>query len=128
MIAYKNGVECGRSSLQTVGKPAAVQVCAETDSLTADNRDLCYLDITIVDADGKRIPDAKNALYCSVEGGSLMGIFSGDPCNEDAYGSNACHAFEGRAVAIVRTNKPGQVKITVISDGLSTGSDSVQAI
>lgn len=127
VIAYKNGAECGRSSLQTVGSPAAVKVAAETDSLTADNRDLCYFDITITDADGSRIPDAKNALYCSVEGGSLMGIFSGDPKNDDRYGSNACHAFEGRAVAIVRTNKPGQVRITVISDGLAAGSASVTA-
>jgi beta-galactosidase len=62
-----------------------------------------------------------------VEGGSLMGIFSGDPKNDDRYGSNACHAFEGRAVAIVRTNTPGQVRITVISDGLAAGSASVTA-
>ncbi|MBQ8510473.1 MAG: DUF4982 domain-containing protein [Clostridia bacterium] len=127
VIAYKNGEVCGKSSLHTVGAPAAVKVEAETASLAADNRDLCYFDITVVDENGDRVPDAKSALTCIVDGGELMGIFSGDPANEDRYGSNACHAFEGRAVAIVRTTKPGQVKVTVGSAGLLSGSDTVTA-
>jgi hypothetical protein len=62
-----------------------------------------------------------------VEGGSLLGIFSGDPANDDQYGSPVCHAFEGRAVAIVRTKTPGEVTLTVIADGLKTGIASVTA-
>ena len=127
VTAYKNGVECGRSALHTVGIPAAVKVEAETRSLQADNRDLCYFDITITDKNGDRVPDAKNALHCAVEGGTLMGIFSGDPCNEDQYGSDTCHAFEGRALAIIRTNTPGAVKVTVIGHGLAAGCDTVIA-
>jgi hypothetical protein len=56
-----------------------------------------------------------------------MGIFSGDPANEDQYGSNRCHAFEGRAVAIVRTSKPGTVKLIVGGEGLYSGSAAVKA-
>jgi K+ transporter len=66
-------------------------------------------------------------LTCLVDGGELMGIFSGDPANEDAYGSNQCHAFEGRAVAIVRTTMRGEVKLTVGSAGLYSGSATVIA-
>ncbi|MGN1127452.1 MAG: hypothetical protein ACI4T6_00695, partial [Candidatus Flemingiibacterium sp.] len=65
---------------------------------------------------------------CIVDGGELMGIFSGDPCNEDQYGSNICHAFEGRAVAIVRASKPGDVTVIVGSEGLYSGKDTVPAI
>jgi beta-galactosidase len=127
VIAYKNGAECGRSSLHTVGAPAALRVEAETQTLKADNRDLCYFDITLVDANGDRVPHVKNELHCAVEGGTLMGIFSGDPANDDQYGSPVCHAFEGRAVAIVRTATPGDVTLTVISDGLKTGIATVTA-
>ena len=127
VIAYKNGTECGNSSLHTVGAPAAIRVEAETPILAADNRDLCYFDISIVDEHGDRIPDAKTELHCAVEGGTLMGIFSGDPANDDRYGSPVCHAFEGRAVAIVRTDKPGEVKITVIANGLAAGCGTVVA-
>lgn len=127
VIAYKNGIKCGRSSLHTVGTAAAVRVEAETKSIKPDNRDLCYFDITVTDKNGDRVPFAKNELHCAVEGGKLMGIFSGDPCNEDAYGSDTCHAFEGRALAIVRTNTPGKVKVTVIGHGLAAGYDTVTA-
>ena len=127
VIAYKNGIECGSSFLRTVGTPAAVTVEAETATITADNRDLCYFDITIVDHNGNRIPDAKTELHCAVEGGTLMGIFSGNPASDDQYGSATCHAFEGRAVAIVRTGKPGEVKVTVIANGLAAGCGTVVA-
>ncbi len=125
--AYKDGVLCGHSSLRTVGKPAAVKVEAETKSLKADNRDLCYFDITVTDTDSNRVPYATNELHCTVEGGTLMGIFSGNPCNEDQYGSDTCHAFEGRAVAIVRTSSEGTVRVTVNGSELDAGSDSVVA-
>ncbi len=127
VIAYKNGAECGRSSLHTVGAPAAVKVEAETPTVAADNRDLCYFDVTIVDENGDRIPDAKTELHCAVEGGTLMGIFSGDPANDDQYGSSVCHAFEGRAVAIIRTDKVGEVKVHVIANGLNAGYGTVMA-
>ncbi len=127
VIAYKDGRECGRSSLHTVGAPAQIAVTAETDRIKADHRDLCYFDISVTDLAGDRIPAAKTALTCTVNGGELLGIFSGDPANEDQYGSNACHAFEGRAVAIVRTAKPGQVTITVAGENLASGSASVKA-
>jgi len=128
VIAYKDGIECGRSSLHTTGEAAAIHIEAETQYLEADNRDLCYFDVTVTDSNGARIADAKNELQCSVEGGRLMGFFSGDPCNEDNYGSNVCHAFEGRAVAIVSTEQAGDVKITVSGPGLQHDQAVVKAI
>ena len=126
-VAYKDGAECGRSALHTVGSATKLSIIPETDTLKADNRDLCYLDITITDEQGNRIPDAKCKLRCLVNGGTLLGVFSGDPANDDQYGSDTCHAYEGRAVAIIRTNKPGNVKVLVLSDGLASASATVTA-
>lgn len=126
-IAYKNGTECGRSSLYSVGAPAAVTVTPEADTLMADHRDLCYFDISIVDAQGRRVPHAACELNCLVDGGELLGIFSGDPKNEDQYTSSRCHAFEGRALAIVRTAAPGTVTVTVGGSNLRVGSACVSA-
>lgn len=126
-IAYKNGAETGRSSLHTLGTPCKVTVNPETDTLRADNRELCYFDIAVADENGERIPTAKYAISCLVDGGELMGVFSGDPANEDQYGSNSCHTFDGRALAVVRTDRPGEVKITVGGAGLTSGCASVKA-
>ena len=35
-VAYKNGAECGRSSLHTVGAPAGVKVEPESSAFAAD--------------------------------------------------------------------------------------------
>ncbi|MBQ8813708.1 MAG: DUF4982 domain-containing protein [Lachnospiraceae bacterium] len=128
VIAYKGGKECGRSALHTTEAPAAVTVVAQSTSFQADNRDLCYFDITVTDDKGNRVVSAKNGLTCIVDGGELLGIFSGDPANEDQYGSNRCHAFEGRALAIVRTGNPGLVTVTVGSAGLTSGRAVVTAL
>jgi len=57
-----------------------------------------------------------------------MGIFSGDPCNEDQYGSDMCHAFEGRALAVIRTDQPGEIRITVSAPTLKAGVALVEGI
>ena len=110
-----------------MGKAFGISVIAEKNSLTADGRDLCFFDISVNDSDGNRIPDAKTRLTCIVTGGELLGIFSGDPKNEDMYGADVCHAFYGRAVAIVKTKSPGNVTVTVGGEGLCAGSCTVAA-
>lgn len=70
---------------------------------------------------GDLVSDAENALKCVVQGGELLGIFSGNPCNEDEYTSNSCHAFKGRALAIVRTKTAGTVGLKVYCDDLASG-------
>ena len=127
VVAYKNNEICGTSCLHTAGKPTQVLVKAESSTFKADARDLCYFDITIADENGHRVPDAKPLLHATVEGGKLLGIFSGDPANEDQYGSDTCHAYEGRAIAIVMTDQPGNIKLTVTSQGLLDGSHMIKA-
>lgn len=127
VIAYKNGVECGRSSLHTVGNAHSIKIEPETDVIKADGRDLCYFDITVTDENGDRVPDSKVELTCIVDGAELLGVFSGDPKNEDSYGSDKCHAFEGRAVAIVKTKQTGKVTLTVGSPKIYSARAEITA-
>lgn len=120
-VAYKQNVECARYTLRTTGKAAAIDVIAEQPEFCADNRDLCYFDISVTDSDGALVSNAQNALKCVVQGGELLGIYSGNPCNEDEYTSNGCHAFKGRALAIVRTKTAGTVGLKVYCDDLASG-------
>lgn len=127
VIAYRDGKPCGNAALKTTGEAAKIHVVPETEEIAADNRDLCYFRIYVEDAQGDRIPDAKTELTCLVDGGELLGIFSGDPANEDVYGSNRCHAFEGRAVAVVRTKQAGTLTIRVGGKGLESGWAEITA-
>ena len=127
VIAYKDGKVVGTSALHTVGEAAAVSLVPERAEFAADRRDLCYIDVTVTDKNGDRIPDAKTELTCTVDGGELMGIFSGDPANEDQFTSNVCHAFTGRALCIIRAAAPGRVTVTVSGEGLTPDTVTVTA-
>ena len=81
----------------------------------------------ITDENGDRVTEAMHELTCLVDGGELMGIFSGDPCNEDQYTTPHCHAFEGRALIIIRAKEPGKVTVTVGSNGLRAAAATVVA-
>ena len=125
--AYKGGALCGTSFLETAGASAKLAIVPERDALAADRRDLAHLRIAVVDAEGRRIPDSKAEIVCSVEGGEFLGVFSGDPKNLDQYTSDRCHAFEGRALAVVRASEPGSISITVSSPGLASATCTIQA-
>ena len=62
VIAYKDGRVVGTSALHTVGEAAAVSLVPERAEFAADRRDLCYIDVTVTDKNGERIPDAKTEL------------------------------------------------------------------
>lgn len=126
-VSYKGGKEIKRSSLHTVGEACQILAAAEKDTLKADNRDLCYINILAADQNGDRIPHSGHEISCEAEGGELMAVFSGNPANEDDYHSGKCHLFCGRAVAVVRASASGEVKLTVRSEGLKTAAVTVKA-
>lgn len=127
-ILYKNGAEMARCELHTVGCAAKFTVYAEKTEIRANNRDICYLPITVTDVDGNRVTDCEIPLHATVTGGELLGIFSGNPQSTDRYTTPDCHTFEGRAMAIVRANRPGTLKLTVTGEGLGSACAELQAI
>ena len=110
-----------------MGTPTQVKIVPERTDFAADNRDLCYFDLYVCDENGDRIPYAQDELTCICGGGELMGIFSGDPANGDAYTSEKCHAFDGRAVAVVRAKNPGDITLTVHGKNLKEDCVTVTA-
>lgn len=126
-VSYKNGTEANRYSLYTTNSASRIVVTPEIKEFLADNRDLCYFDISITDDAGRLIADAQSEVFCEVAGGELLGIYSGDPCNEDQFTSNVCHTYRGRALAVVRATTPGEVTLTVSSDKLMSDTGIAQA-
>ena len=120
-IAYKDGEKVSQYTLRSFGKPERIILSPEKDKLIADGRDLLYVRVRVTDKDGTTVDNYGGELRCSVDGGELMGFFSGDPKNEDQYGSNCCHAFGGEAMLIVRAKKKSEITIRVCAEELSEG-------
>ena len=126
--AVKGGATVGESALETTGAPASLALLPEAPSLRADRRDLAFVRIEVRDEAGRRIDESAAELSCRVEGGELLGVFSADPKNEDQYTTPVCHAYEGRALAILRAAAPGPVVLTVSSPGLPSAACRISAI
>ena len=126
-IAYKNGSEYSRYTLKTTEEAASIKIECESNRLISNNRDIAFFPITVIDQNGNTVTNGEHKLRCSVTGGELLCLFSGNPCNEDDYTSKTCHTFEGHALAAVRTKQTGTVTVTVYSDTLASGTATVSA-
>ena len=126
-VAYKDGKEHSRCVIKTIGEARAVTVEPEAPELLADNRDLCYFNISIVDKDGAVDVHSEREIVASVTGGELLGIYSANPISDDAFYENKCHVFKGRALAVVRASERGKVTVSISSEGLLSGKAEVAA-
>ena len=126
-VAYRDGEEIARCSLKTTGKAAAVTAEADRPVIKADRQDLSYVALTIVDAEGARVPYETSVINIEVSGaGRLAGIGSGNPCTEENYGTPYCKAYEGRAMAAVVADEPGEILVKVWVDGV--GSTEIKVV
>lgn len=98
-------------TLQTAGKPAAIRLTAESGK----SRELTFVTVEIVDAQGNLVPEADDELTFNVRGnGTLLGAGNADIKSEEPYFDATHHAWKGRALAVIRHNSPkGKATLTV---------------
>jgi beta-galactosidase len=115
--------------VETTGEPAAIALEPDRTNITADSADISLVTVKIVDAQGRTVPVATNAVTFSITGaGHLLGLGNGDPtCHEPDQGSQRS-AFNGLCLAIVQSSRtPGTVVIRADSPGLESASAVIEA-
>lgn len=116
-IALRDGVEVGRTSLSTASEPA-LAVTPDRASLRAGERDLAYVAIELRDAAGVLVADADVAVAVAVAGaGRLAGMCSANPSTEERFADATWRTFDGRALAVVEADAPGEIEVTVTAPG-----------
>jgi beta-galactosidase len=119
-IASRNGAEIGRKTLTTTGAPAALRVSSDVSSLTTSRDDLAHVLVEVVDAQGRRVPDAVVKVAFAVSGaGELAGVANGNPHNVDSFKQPRRYTWHGQALAVLRPAKTaGTLTLTVSAQGL----------
>ena len=124
-VAYKDGKQIGESSVKTAGAAAELELSADRTELSADGMDLCYVTISMRDADGTLCPRAMNELTFSVDGAAeLMGVANGDPMGMDSFTDETHPLFFGQAVAVLRS-KPGASGMATLKVRADSGAESM---
>jgi beta-galactosidase len=121
VIAYKNGKQWAENTVKTTDKPAKLAASADRNEISADGKDLSFITVQVTDKDGLVVPTANNLIEFSIEGpGEIVATDNGDPTNMVSFSSKKREAFNGLALAIVRSvkGKPGTIKVFAKSSGL----------
>jgi beta-galactosidase len=113
----------------TAGSAAKVQLKADRTSISADGKDLVFIEADITDANGVIVPTATNTVNFSVSGpGTIVGVDNGNAPSTESYKGNSRKAFSGKCLVIVQATKnSGSIVVNASSNGLSSGSVIITA-
>jgi len=122
--ATKGGTVVATDKVQTAGAATTLVAKADRASIRADGRDLSFVEIHVVDAQGVIVPNANNAITFSVSGpGTLVGVDNGDPTNHESFKGTSHTAFSGKALAIVQsTGTAGSITLKATSGSLTAAT------
>lgn len=128
-VAYdENDEVVAEDVMTTAGDPAAISLSADRQVIESDGRDLSYITVDVLDADGNFVPTADNQMYFDITGdGKIVGVDNGNAPSWERYkdydGVWKRKAFSGKALVIVQSTKEnGSFTLTATGDGLSSDS------
>jgi beta-galactosidase len=119
---YKGDKLVVRERRETAGAAVKIALTADRTRLAADNADLAVITIAILDANGRPVPDAADAVRLSLSGpGALIGMGNGDPTSHEPDKTDVRRAFKGLAMGIVQARgASGRVRVRAEAEGLAS--------
>ncbi|KFY29634.1 hypothetical protein V494_08594 [Pseudogymnoascus sp. VKM F-4513 (FW-928)] len=119
VVVYKDGKRWSTDTVVTTGEATALRLTADRTTITADGEDLTFITAEIIDSKGNVVPTAKNAIHFDVSGpGVIVATDNGYPADLTKFPSTKRNAFNGLALAIVRSEpgKSGHIKVSATGD------------
>ncbi len=129
-VGYKKGKKLN-AKVETTGLPTEVVLTPYKTTMLADGKDLTVMNVSVVDREGREVPDADNLIKFSIHGdGKIIGVGNGDPsshepdkCVEDVWQRSL---FNGKCQVIVQSGKQsGIIKFEAKATGLWAGSTDI---
>ncbi|HTR29018.1 MAG TPA: beta-galactosidase GalA [Puia sp.] len=132
-VATKKG-RTFAASVETTGEPYEVVVTPYKTTILADGKDVTVLNISVVDRQGREVPDAGNSIRFAASGDlHIIGVGNGDPSSHESDKGDDSVAvrqlFNGHAQVIVQAGlQAGLYHFAASSEGLQTGSTDISTI
>ena len=132
-VAFKAGKKL-TTKVETTDLPGEVVVTPYKTTMLADGKDATVINVSVVDRQGKEVPDANNLIHFSLRGDAkIIGVGNGDPGSHerDKYFDTAAerHLFNGKCQVIILSGKTSSnIHFDAKSEGLRTGSTDIFSI
>lgn len=107
-VAYKDGKEVARHSLQTAGKPVKLRLTSDNTDWKADGIDLQHVRVESVDSKGRRSPLGSEEVKFEVSGpATIVAVSNGDMTSDELNVTDRRSLYNGSALVILRS-RPGE--------------------
>ncbi len=129
-VAYdENGKVIAEDTRDSFKDAAKICLNADKTVIPADDEELIFVTISMVDAEGNPVENANNRVNVHVTGaGMLAGLDNGDSTDSDQYQTESRQLFSGKLLAVVRSNgAAGEIKVSVTSEGLEPAEVVIRA-
>lgn len=128
-VGYNNGKKVNTAILKTADEPTQIKLSADRKIIKADNEDLSYVTVELVDKKGIRNPEAENLIHFEIEGaGTIAGVGSADPASVESYQLPQRKAWQGRCIVVVKSGKKsGNIVLKASSTGLKSSELVIKA-
>jgi beta-galactosidase len=122
-VSYKNGKEVLTKEIKTTGAPVSIRLTADRQTIKADGKDLSFITVEALDANGNPVPTADNLITFTVEGnGFIAGTDNGDSTDPNSLKLPQRKLFNGKALVVVQSTKnAGAIKVKATGDYLKEG-------
>ncbi|WP_297089946.1 beta-galactosidase GalB [uncultured Draconibacterium sp.] len=123
VVTYKNGKVWAEEEIRTTGEARKLTASADREIITANGNDLAFVTVKVCDEEGLMVPKSMNRIDFEISGpAEIVATDNGDQTCMTSFTSLQRKAFNGMALAIVRTQKgqPGKIILTAKSEGLET--------
>lgn len=130
-IGTKNGKTI-RTAVETTTAPHQIVLTPDRKSITADGRDISVINVTVLDKQGREIPDAMNMIQFKLNGNAtILGVGNGDPSSHEADkyldGNWKRSLFNGKCQIILESmDKEGDFTLTATAEGLQNAAATIQ--
>ncbi|AWB44658.1 glycoside hydrolase family 2 [Paenibacillus sp. CAA11] len=130
-IAYDEKGDVIATDIRTSFKDAArIKLMPDKEHLIASGTDLIFVEISMVDEEGRLVENANNRVLVEVTGaGRLIGLDNGDSTDYDPYKGISRRLFSGKLMAIVASGTaPGTIRMKVSSQGMESQEQEFDAL
>ena len=118
----RDGTPACQAETRTAAAPAAVRLAVDRDTITTSTGDVAHVSFEIVDSAGIVVPTAENAVRITAVGGKVLLVDNANLLDLEPYRSDQRRAFKGRGLAVLRSEKPGVLRVSGSSPGLRSSS------
>lgn len=128
-VAYKDGAEIARDSIETTGRPHTLMLAPEKDTISADGLDLAFVRAIVLDDMGRTVTNVPVEISAKLDGVGQVWIGSGNPCTEENYGTGQRFSWQGSVIiAVGASYEKGISELTVTADGIASASVQIHIV